>query len=162
VHKGDGLPYLIHPTAVAMMLAKNGFSNETIVAGYCHDLLEDTDCPKQEITDVCGQKVLETVEALTNDDLLPWEEKKLKYIELVRNGSVEAKAVCVCDKIHNLRSLITAYEQQGPALWEKFNRGMDKKLWYERKVSEMSKETWKHELIEVHEGLVEEVEGMEG
>lgn len=166
-HKGDkrkvdGTPYILHPVAVARELAKHGFSDEVIAAGYCHDLLEETDCSKEKIAQVCGDKVLEIVEAVTNDDTLEWEEKKLKYIESVRNGPVEAKAVCVCDKIHNLRSLIKSYQRLGPSLWEKFNRGKDKKLWYEKNVNKMLKETWEHELISVHEELIGRVEGLKG
>lgn len=45
--QGDGQPFMMHPVAVAQILEQHGFSDETIVAGYCHDLLEDTDCQDQ-------------------------------------------------------------------------------------------------------------------
>ena len=158
IRKGDGSLYIIHPVAVATILAKNGFSDETVSAGFCHDLLEDTQCPEKEIVDVCGEKVLEIVKAVTNDGQLSdekdWEKKKLKYIDSVRNGPGEAKAVCVADKIHNLQSLLTAYKIQGPKIWSKFNRGKQQKVWFEKLVLKMLKSSWKHPLISEYQKLI--------
>jgi len=162
--KGDGSPYIIHPVAVATILAKNGFSDETVAAGFCHDLLEDTECPEQEIVSACGEKVLEIVKAVTNDGQLSdgkdWEKKKLKYIYSVRNGPEEAKAVCVADKIHNLRSLLTAYKIQGPEIWDRFNRGRQQKIWFEKLVLKMLESSWEHPLIEEYQKLISAEESL--
>jgi hypothetical protein len=84
--------------------------------------------------------------------LLIREEKKTKYIETVRKGSVGAKAVALADKLHNLESLFIIYEQEGPQVWKKFNRGMEsKQLWFEESVLTMLKETWKHPMIKEYE-----------
>lgn len=155
LRKGDGLPYIIHPVSVALMLAEHGFSEDTIAAGFCHDLLEDTACAPEEIARECGEKVLEIVKAVTNEDTEEWERKKTDYIARVRSGPAEAKAVCVADKICNLRSLIEAYGEQGPAVWKKFTRGQDKKLWFERNLLEMLKETWDHPILAEYERLIE-------
>jgi len=156
--KGDDSPYLTHPVAVALMLKQHGFSEETIAAGLCHDLLEDTDCPERLIAHHCGQRVLDIVKAVTNDDSLPWREKKEAYITSVRSGSAEAKAVCCADKNHNLRSLLAAYEKQGEALWSRFNKGKQDKLWFEQAVLEMLRERWDHPLVEEYAGLVKRME----
>lgn len=159
--KGDGQPYIIHPTAVAEMLKQHGFADETIAAGYCHDLLEDTGCTPAEILEKCGPKVLETVKSVTNDATLPWKEKKLKYIETVRIGSDDAKAVCVADKIHNLESLLQAHKKYGPSIWSKFNRCKKDKLWFEQGVLKMLQETWDHPLIAEYEKLIKKMEKLE-
>jgi (p)ppGpp synthase/HD superfamily hydrolase len=158
--KGDGKPYLVHILGVATNLAKHGFSDETIAAGYCHDLLEDTACPEQDIIDACGEEVLATVKAVSNDESLSWEEKKKKYIETVRAGSEAAKAVCLVDKMHNMQSLINAHAEQGDALWAKFNRGKKEKLWFEEAVLEMLKETWKHPLLKEYEAMIEKMRSL--
>jgi len=154
--KGDNLPYIIHPFMVALKLAKYNFSDAVIAAALTHDVLEDTDFGEEKLKQELGSEVLEIVKAVTNDDSLPWEEKKKKYVETVRSGSEGAKAVAVADKIHNLESLMIAYAEQGPELWKKFNRGKEQKLWFENEVLKMLKQAWKHPLIDEYEGLLEQ------
>ena len=67
-------------------------------------------------------------------------------------------AVACADKIHNMESLLSVYEVEGPALWEKFNRGKEKKLWFEQEMLAMLKRNWNHPMIEEYEGLVQEME----
>jgi len=152
--KGDDLPYIIHPFMVAIKLAKYGFLEETIAAALVHDVLEDTDFPEKELKKELGDKVLKIVKSVTNDETLVWEEKKKKYIETVKKGSIESKAVATADKIHNLESLLTAYEEQGPKIWQKFNRGKEQKVWFEKEMLKMLKETWQHPLINEYESLL--------
>ena len=38
----SGEPYIIHPVAVAKILAEFGMDNETVIAGLLHDVVEDT------------------------------------------------------------------------------------------------------------------------
>lgn len=154
IRKSDDSPYLVHPIMVALMLQKHGFSDVVVAAGLAHDLLEVTEMTEQELKNELGNKVTEIVQAVSNDDSLAWEDKKKQYIESVRNGPEGAKAVCVADKIHNLESLLVAYEKQGPELWKRFNRGKDKKIWFETEVLKMLKETWDHPMIAEYEALL--------
>ena len=152
--KGDDLPYIIHPVMVALKLVKHNFQDNVIAAALTHDVLEDTNYPEEKLRKELGDEVLEIIKAVTNDDSLPWEEKKKKYVESVRNSSEGAKAVAVADKIHNLESLLIAYEEQGQTLWTRFNRGKEQKIWFENEVLKMLKETWQHHLIEEYEYLL--------
>lgn len=156
--KGDGLPHIIHPVMVALKLVKHNFPDQVIAAALVHDVLEDTDYPEQKLKAELGDNVLAIVKAVTNDQSLPWEEKRKKYVESVRHGSVAAKAVAVADKIHNLDSLLIAYEEQGPGLWQRFNRGKEQKIWFENAMLKMLKETWRHPLIDEYEYLIKEEE----
>lgn len=156
--KGDGSPYIIHPIMVATILAQNGFSDEIIAAGFCHDLLEDTKCKEEEIKKACGDKVLEIVKAVSNKKIKDWKKKKLEYIKSVRNGPVGAKAVCCADKIHNLQSTLIAYPKFEPVeFWGKFNAGREEKKWFEEAVFKMLKETWDHPLLSTYKNLLEKV-----
>ena len=72
VRKGTKLPYLTHPANVAVILTRYGSSNETIVAGILHDVIEDCvtegytrEMLEQRIGDKFGAKVLETVLSVT-------------------------------------------------------------------------------------------------
>lgn len=159
---GDGFPYLEHPLEVGYMLWRRDLPVEIVVAGLCHDLLEDTKCTEKEILKNCGDEVLRIVKAVSNDETLSdkkdWELKKTKYVETVKAGGEKAIAVSIADKIANLRSFFAQYDKEGPAIWKKFNRGKDKKLWFEKEVLTMAKANWNNPLINELEGLVDKLE----
>jgi hypothetical protein len=158
VRKGDGSPYFEHPKAVAMKLMEEKFPAQAVAAAFVHDVLEDTEYPEGQLEEELGREVVEIVKTVTQDGSLPWWKKKRKYIETVRNGSELAKAVCVADKIHNLKSLLAAYSIQGEALWKKFNACRWEKLLFEQEVLEMLTETWDHPLIGEYRRLIEQFE----
>lgn len=160
--KGDGFDYLEHPLEVGYRLWRDGFSSDVITAGFCHDLLEDTKCTEAEIKEKCGEEVLRIVKAVSNDESLSdrkdWELKKEKYVESVRLGGEKAIAVSVADKISNLHSFFEQYEKEGSSLWAKFNRGKEKKVWFEKEVIKMAKANWDNPLLNELEKLVEKLE----
>ncbi len=158
LRKADGIPFITHPIVVALKLAKHGFSDIVIAAALVHDVLEDTDYPVDKFKKELGDEVFKIVKAVTNDKFLEWEEKKIKYIENVRKGSEEAKAVAVADKIHNIESLMIVYAKDGSEVWKRFNRGKDKKIWFEKNFLKMIKETWKHPLVKEYEELIKKEE----
>lgn len=161
LRKGDDSPYMIHPIMVATILAKNGFSDDTIAAGFCHDLLEDTDCSEKEIKEACGEKVLKIVKAVSNEEIKNWKKKKQNYIKSVRKGPIEAKAVCCADKIHNFQSSLIAYPKYKPEVfWAKFNASKKNKDWFEEKVLKMLQHTWNHPLINEYNKLLQEVKNL--
>lgn len=159
--KNDDTPYAMHPISVALTLARHGFPDTVIAAALVHDVLEDTDFPAEEIREAIGDVAFSIVTSVTNDPDLPWEEQRMKYVETVRNASPEAKAVSAADKIANMKNLLAAYALEGPSLWTKFNRGKDKKLWFEESMLAMLKETWDHPLVDEYATLVEHMRALE-
>jgi guanosine-3',5'-bis(diphosphate) 3'-pyrophosphohydrolase len=159
--KTDGSPYIVHPQAVADILQKNSFSDTIIAAGLTHDVLEDTDYSPEKLKKELGNEVFEIVEALSENKSLQWEERKEKYVEQIKNGPEGAKAVSICDKIHNLSSIIITYKKLGPDIWTKFNRGKEKKMWFENAMLQMFKDSWPHPLIDQYEKLLRQVEELD-
>ena len=51
----SGEPYIIHPLAVAEIVAEIGLDTDAIVAALLHDCLEDTDASFDEISHMFGQ-----------------------------------------------------------------------------------------------------------
>ena len=43
VRKGTQIPYVMHPFHVGLILDRHGFSEDVVVAGILHDVLEDPD-----------------------------------------------------------------------------------------------------------------------
>ncbi|MBI3572113.1 HD domain-containing protein [Candidatus Kaiserbacteria bacterium] len=155
--KEDDTPYIVHPYAVALELARYGFPDTVIAAALAHDVVEDTKVTAEELRGQLGDEVADIVAALTQDDSLSWEEKKKKYIETVRNGPDSVKAVATADKAASARDLLVAHAAQGPAVWKHFNAGREKKLWFENAMLSMLQKSWNHALVDEYAALVEKL-----
>lgn len=159
--KGDESPYYIHPCMVALKLAKHGFDETVIAAGFVHDVLEDTSVTKDELLQRLGKEVLDIVLSVTEDKTLPWEARKAKYIETVRAAGEASKAVSMADKIHNMESLLSAHAQHGQNIWNMFNRGREQKYWFESSMLKMFQAHWQHPLIDEYADLVRRFEKLD-
>lgn len=158
VRKDDNSPYIVHPFMVALLLKDHGFRDEVVAAGLVHDLVEDTIYTNEDIRHVLGDEVADLVAEVTHNDSLSWEDKKCTYIKTVRAASVEAKAIATADKIHNAESLLVSYEREGPKLWTYFSAGREKKLWFEKSMLSMLKDSWDHPLVTKYEELVKKMQ----
>lgn len=129
--KGDGLPYIIHPVSVALMLMEHTSDEDVLIGGILHDTIEDTGYTKEQMEEEFGSRVtgfvLEVTE-LPKD--LSWQERKDAYLQHLEGSSHEAKLICAADKLHNLQSMLAAVEKFGPEVHKHFNAPMDKKLWF--------------------------------
>jgi guanosine-3',5'-bis(diphosphate) 3'-pyrophosphohydrolase len=161
VRKNDQSPYIVHPFMCAIKLAQYGFSDEVVAASLVHDVLEDTEVTVDELLQELGKEVVDIVKVVSEDKTLVWEERKQKYVEMVGKGSEGAKAVCIVDKIHNAQSTLFSYSKIGSVVWGAFNRGKEKKLWFDELCLAMFKQTWRHPLIEEYEKLVEKMRSLE-
>lgn len=161
LRKTDKSPYIIHPRKVALILQEHNFSDNAIAAALVHDVLEDTDFSEDKLKEELGEEVHTIVKALTEDMSLEWEERKEKFVTAVENGSEDTKAVAIADKIHNLEDLLVGHSKMGSKIWKKFNRGKDKKLWFEKKLLKMFKNTWQHPLISEYENLIKQIEKLD-
>lgn len=146
VRKGTRLPYLTHPANVAIILARYGQDDETVMAGILHDVIEDCirdgwsrDMLEERIGDKFGSSVLETVLAVTHrrvdDDGNEFdkEEQKADYLERLATASTSARWVCAADKVHNGSSLLADLRRTVDAdtVWGRFSVGRDGTIrWY--------------------------------
>ena len=159
--KTNNTPYILHPMMVAFKLQELGFEPKVIAAALVHDVLEDTKFTAEQLEKELGKEVLELVLPLSEDKSLEWEDRKAKHVESIKNAPADAKAVSVTDKIHNLESLIAGHAEMGPEIWQKFNRGKEKKMWFENELLKMYKSTWSHPLINKYEKLLRQAEALD-
>lgn len=47
--------------------------NDVYIVALCHDLIEDTDCPQNELVDLIGENLFSSVILLTRDDTEDYE-----------------------------------------------------------------------------------------
>lgn len=109
-------PVIAHVTAVAMTVQRAGWDDATVAAAFLHDILEDPNQLNQtmsfeQLAEAIGRDVAQLVsevsEAKTDKQGNPqkWKARKDGYIEGLRRHSIEAAAISLADKIHNLWSM---------------------------------------------------------
>ena len=63
----------------------------------------------------------------------PWEQRKVSYIERLRDEHDESEGtllVSSADKLYNARALLEDYREIGAEVWKRFKRGRKEQLWY--------------------------------
>lgn len=137
--KGTRVPYIVHPLSVARILIEHGCEETLAVAGVLHDTVEDTPVTLATIRSEFGERVAALVEAASEPDkALPWEERKRRTIEHVRDPrtSLDALLVECADKLDNIRAIRADLERDGEAVWTRFNRPREQQAWYYRGLAE--------------------------
>ena len=148
VRKGTRLPYLTGPANVAVILTRYGCSEETVVAGILHDVIEDAvrdgwtrDMLEERIGRKFGNSVLETVMAVCerriDDDgvELSYDDRKSDYLDRLSLASEEALWVCAADKTHSANSILSDLRRTSfpETVWGRFSIGREGTVkWYER------------------------------
>jgi (p)ppGpp synthase/HD superfamily hydrolase len=104
------VPYITHPVKVAEMVAITPKATEDmVIAGLCHDLLEDTTITREDISIRFGAPVLNLVLELTNTSKatgLSRSDRKRLDRERLALVSPEAKLIKLCDRLDNLRDIL--------------------------------------------------------
>ncbi|MFC1663394.1 HD domain-containing protein [Patescibacteria group bacterium] len=147
--KGDGLPYISHPIGVSFILSQYTKDEDIIIAGLMHDTLEDVKgYTRKELKADFGPKVLKIVDGVTEDkdpyyshakDIKTWRYRKEKYIADLNKDSKASLMVSCADKIHNLMSMLGAYENKGDKLWKKFNASKEDIHWFNQEILKVMK-----------------------
>lgn len=131
--KGDGLPFLVHPMAVFGLLSRWGADEDTCIAGLLHDTLEDApeadrDGLRARIEETFGPHVLAIIEGVTEDESLPWVQRKQAYMDKLLRSPRESFLVSCADQTHNTQSLLTVLEAEGEQVWRRFTAPKEVKM----------------------------------
>ena len=115
LHNGQlrksGEPYLIHPIAVAEILAKYGMDDVTIMAGLLHDAVEDTDYTLEQLTDDFGSEVALLVDGVTKLGSIKFDNKEeaqaenLRKMFLAMSKDIRVLIIKLADRLHNMRTI---------------------------------------------------------
>jgi (p)ppGpp synthase/HD superfamily hydrolase len=98
-------PYVNHLIEVAELVSAVGASEEVICAALLHDAIEDQKIPAAEIACLFGAAVAAMVLEVTDNKMLPPEDRKAAQIVHAPHLSPGAKLIKLADKISNLNSL---------------------------------------------------------
>ena len=113
----SGEPYIIHPLAVAEIVAEIGLDTDAIAAALLHDCLEDTDASFEEVSRRFGETVAELVEGVTKLTRVQYSTMEEQQMENLRkmfmamSKDIRVILIKIADRLHNMRTL----EFQTPA-----------------------------------------------
>jgi (p)ppGpp synthase/HD superfamily hydrolase len=61
---------------------------------------------------------------------LDWDVRKKAYLEKLKTESDVVKLVSLADKVHNARAILRDLEEEGDAIWARFNGGKARTVSY--------------------------------
>jgi (p)ppGpp synthase/HD superfamily hydrolase len=139
--KQTAVPYLSHLMAVTSLVLEAGGDEDMAIAALLHDVVEDCGgLPRlREVRKQFGARVAKIVEGCTDSFGEPkreWIERKKDYLLEVKHADAETRLVSASDKLHNVRTILADYRQQGEAIWTRFNGKKEGTLWYYRALSD--------------------------
>ena len=139
--KQSAVPYLSHLMAVTSLVLEGGGDEDMAMAALLHDVVEDCGgMPRlREVRRKFGARVAKIVEGCTDsfsDPKLPWIIRKREYLQRLKHEDDETRLVSASDKLHNVRTVMADYRQDGESIWKRFSGGRDGTLWYYRALSD--------------------------
>src|ERR1700680_3152043 len=139
--KKTAVPYLSHLMAVASLVLEAGGDEEMAIAALLHDVVEDCGgMPRlREVRKRFGERVARIVKgcpASFGEPKAEWMQRKKDYLSEVTHADIDTRLVSAADKLHNVRTILADYRQEGESVWKRFSGKKDGTLWYYRALSD--------------------------
>jgi len=107
----SGEPYITHPIAVARILAELRVDHQSIMAAILHDVIEDTEIPKEDVERRFGQEVAELVDGVSKLTNIHFESRaeaqaeNFRKMMLAMTRDIRVIMIKLADRLHNMRTL---------------------------------------------------------
>ena len=107
----SGEPYFIHPINVALILARLGMDEATIIGGLLHDAVEDTDYTREELVADFGEEIALLVDGVTKLGTIKFESKEeiqaenFRKMFLAMSKDIRVLIIKLADRLHNMRTI---------------------------------------------------------
>ncbi len=108
IRRKSGEPYIIHPIAVATIVARDlGLGATSVIAAILHDVVEDTDYTVEDIRNLFGENVARIVDGLTklSGEMDTRQALTLKKMLMTMSDDVRTILIKLADRLHNMRTL---------------------------------------------------------
>ena len=107
----EGVPYIIHPVAVAKILTDLKLDSATITTGLLHDTIEDTKVTYESVKKEFGEEVANLVEGVTKISELETKAstdskaENFRKLILATSKDIRVLLVKLADRLHNMRTI---------------------------------------------------------
>ncbi|TCB43490.1 bifunctional (p)ppGpp synthetase/guanosine-3',5'-bis(diphosphate) 3'-pyrophosphohydrolase [Acinetobacter terrestris] len=109
ITRKSGEPYILHPIAVSSILSHMRLDAETLMAALLHDVIEDTDFNKEDITEKFGRTVAELVDGVTKLSHSSDKEynKAASFRKILQATLQDPRVIIIklADRYHNMTTL---------------------------------------------------------
>ena len=119
-HEGQkrksGEPYIIHPLAVAQIVADQKLDSESIIAALLHDVIEDTEATHEDVARLFSPTIANLVEGVSKLTRIQYATKEDEQMENLRkmlfamSKDIRVILIKISDRLHNMRTM----EYQSP------------------------------------------------
>ena len=114
----SGIPYILHPTSVACIVAELGMDTDSICGSLLHDVVEDTPVTLEEITKLFGTDVAKLIDGVTKISKIPFSSREEQQAENIRKmliamaDDIRVIIIKLADRLHNMRTMDCMPEQK--------------------------------------------------
>lgn len=112
----SGEPYIIHPLAVAQIVADQKLDSESIIAALLHDVIEDTAATHEDVAKLFSPTIANLVEGVSKLTRIQYATKEDEQMENLRkmlfamSKDIRVILIKISDRLHNMRTM----EYQSP------------------------------------------------
>ena len=125
----SGVPYVVHPIAVADILVELKLDSATIITGLLHDTIEDTKATYDLVLQEFGKEIADLVDGVTKISAL--EEKaaensqaeNFRKLILATSKDIRVLLVKLADRLHNMRTINAFQSEDKKKTYCKRNNG---------------------------------------
>ncbi len=129
--KKENIELAFHSMSVGNMLKNMNLSEDTVLSGYLHDIIEDTDYDYNYIKEHFGKKIADNVLIVSDDfSFKNWKERKIDFIERIEKSSDDIIYIELADKLHNLISDYKIFLERGKEIFQSSKSSYAERKWY--------------------------------
>lgn len=114
----SGIPYILHPTSVACIVAEMGMDTDSICGALLHDVVEDTIVSLDEIKKMFGTDVAKLIDGVTKISKISYSSREMQQAENIRKmliamaDDIRVIIIKLADRLHNMRTMDCMPEQK--------------------------------------------------
>jgi (p)ppGpp synthase/HD superfamily hydrolase len=156
--KTTSIPYISHLLGVSSLVLEAGGDEDMAIAALLHDGPEDQggQATLDDIRERFGNRVAHIVEGCTDslaenpENKAPWQERKIAYLQHLKEADLDTLTVSLADKLHNARAIVTDLMIHGDTTWERFSGKKDGTLWYYQSILDIALQSNAPQFLQVN------------